>query len=125
MVPLLSAEQIDHTKPHPSGVAATPTAQYGEYLAATCKGCHGPQLSGGKIPGGPPEWKPAANITPGGIGHYTQSDFVVAMRTGRRPDGSAIDPQMPWKQLAQMTDVELKAIYAYLQSQPAREYGNR
>jgi mono/diheme cytochrome c family protein len=123
--PLLSAEQIDHTKPHPSTVAVAPTAEYGEYLAGMCKGCHGPQLSGGKIPGAPPEWKPAANITPGGIGRYTQTDFIVALRTGRRPDGSAIDPQMPWKQLSQMTDVELKAIYAYLRSQPSREYGNR
>lgn len=125
VAPLLSAEEIDHAKPHPASVEVAPTAKYGEYLTGMCKGCHGPQLSGGKIPGGPPDWKPAANITPGGIGHYSQADFVVAMRTGRRPDGSSIDPQMPWKQLSQMTDTELQAIYAYLKAQPARAYGNR
>lgn len=125
MVLLLSAEEIDHTQPHPTHVNAEPTAAYGGYLVAMCKGCHGPQLSGGKIPGGPPDWKPAANITPGGIGRWSEADFITALRTGRRPDGSTIDTQMPWKSFGQMTDVELGAIYAYLHEQPAREYGHR
>lgn len=125
MVLLLSAEEIDHTKPHPHHVDAEPTAKYGDYLVAMCKGCHGPQLSGGKIPGGPPDWKPAANITPGGIGRWSENDFMTALRTGRRPDGSTIDTQMPWKEFGQMNDVELRAIYAYLHAQPSREYGHR
>jgi mono/diheme cytochrome c family protein len=126
MVLLLSAEEIDHEKPHPHHVDAEPTPAYGAYLAGMCKGCHGPQLSGGKIPGGPPDWKPAANITPAGnVGRWSEADFVTALRTGRRPDGSSIDPQMPWKEFARMDDVELRAIYAYLRTQPAREYGNR
>jgi mono/diheme cytochrome c family protein len=126
MVLLLSAEQIDHAKPHPQHVDAEPTAEYGDYLAAMCKGCHGPQLSGGKIPGGPPDWKPAANITRGGnIGRWSETDFITALRTGRRPDGSTIDTQMPWQNFAKMNDTELRAIYAYLRAQPVREYGNR
>jgi mono/diheme cytochrome c family protein len=125
MVLLLSAEQIDHTKPHPDRVVAEPTAAYGNYLSGMCKGCHGPQLSGGKIPGGPPEWKPAANLTPTGIGRWSETDFMTALRTGRRPDGSPIDPSMPWKEFGQMTDVELRALYAYLRSVPPREYGLR
>jgi cytochrome c553 len=80
---------------------------------------------GGKIPGGPPEWKPAANITPGGIGHYTERDFVRALRTGLRPDGSKIDRQMPWEVLGKMDDVELRALYSYLRSLQPRLYGNR
>jgi mono/diheme cytochrome c family protein len=125
MVLLLSAEEIDHAQPHPTKVAAEPTPAYGSYLVPMCKGCHGPQLSGGKIPGGPPDWKPAANITPGGIGRWSEADFITALRTGHRPDGSAIDTQMPWKSFGRMNDVELRAIYAYLHEQPAREYGHR
>ena len=124
-VPLISAEEIDHARPHPERVAAEPTARYGAYLVGMCKGCHGPNLSGGKIPGGPPEWKPAANITPGGIGHYKEEDFIRALRTGVRPDGSKIDPQMPWEVLGKMDDVELRALYAYLHSLQPRLYGNR
>jgi mono/diheme cytochrome c family protein len=125
MVPLLSAEEIDHSQPHPAQVDAEPTPAYGSYLIGMCKGCHGPQLSGGKIPGGPPDWKPAANITPGGIGRWSEGDFIQALRTGRRPDGSTIDAQMPWKEFRHMDDVELRALYAYLHALAPREYGHR
>ncbi|HEY9229983.1 MAG TPA: c-type cytochrome [Gemmatimonadaceae bacterium] len=122
---ILSAEEIDHTAPHPATVVAEVTPQYGKYVASLCTGCHGPNLSGGKIPGGPPEWKPAANITPAGIGHYKEEDFIRALRLGRRPDGSAIDEQMPWKLFSQMSDTELRALYAYLRSVESRAYGSR
>ena len=122
---LLPAEQIDHARPHAAHVDAEPTAKYGDYLARGCIGCHGPNLSGGKIPGAPPEWKPAANITSKGIAHYTEADFIRALRTGVRPGGTPIDTLMPWRLTKEMTDVELKALYAYLKTVPAREYGNR
>jgi hypothetical protein len=32
---------------------------------------------------------------------------------------------MPYKQYANMTDDELKAIWAFLQSMPPKEFGNR
>jgi hypothetical protein len=32
---------------------------------------------------------------------------------------------MPWPVLGQMTDDELKAVWLYLQSLPAAEYGNQ
>ena len=124
-VKLLAAEQIDHTKAHVPHVEPAPTANYGQYLAVGCAGCHGPGLSGGKIPGGPPGWKPAANITPSGIGRYSQADFIHVMRTGTRPDGSQADSLMPYRLFRNMTDVELQAIYAYLQTVPAKPYGNR
>ena len=68
----LPAELIDHTAAHPAPVPMGVSVEYGRYIAdiGGCKGCHGPGLSGGHIPGTPPEWKPAANITPTGIGHY-------------------------------------------------------
>jgi mono/diheme cytochrome c family protein len=124
-VTLLPAEIIDHQKPHPSRVEAEPGPHYGAYLAAGCTGCHGPTLSGGKIPGAPPDWKPAANITPEGIGHYSEQSFMIALRTGKRPDGTAIDTLMPWRLTKQMTDVELRALYAYLRTVPPKPYGGR
>ena len=124
-VPVVSAEMVDHKKSHPAHVDVEPTAKYGAYLGAMCAGCHGPTMSGGKIPGGPPEWKPAANLTPTGMGHYNEETFIRAMRTGVRPDGSKIDEQMPWKDIGQMDDTELRALYAYLRTLTPRMYGNR
>jgi cytochrome c553 len=126
-VNLLAADEIDHAKPHLRRVDAAPTPAYGKYLAAGCTGCHGPGFSGGKIPGAPPDWGPAANLTPGGnVGRWSEAQFVHAIRTGQRPDGSRIDGKlMPLKILSQMEDVELRALYAYLRTVPAKEYGNR
>ncbi|MCC6433342.1 MAG: c-type cytochrome [Gemmatimonadaceae bacterium] len=121
----LSADEVRHDRAHPRRVDVAPTAAYGEYLAQGCKGCHGDGFSGGKIPGAPPDWKPAANITPAGIGRYQLADFERLIRTGRRPDGSPIDSLMPWGILKYMTDTEIQALYAYLRTVPARPYGNR
>ncbi len=125
-VNLYSAAEIDHRRAHPARVAAEPTARYGAYLVTMCTGCHGPGLSGGPIAGAPPDWKPAANITPGGIGHYTEADFVRALREGVRPGGAPIDSQMPVRRITRhLDDTELRALYAYLRSLPARPYGAR
>jgi cytochrome c553 len=125
-VNVYSAAEIDHGRAHPARVAAEPTARYGAYLAAMCTGCHGPGLSGGKVPGAPPDWKPAANITPGGIGHYTEADFVRALREGVRPSGAPIDSQMPVRRITRhLDDTELRALYAYLRTLPSRPYGGR
>ena len=124
-VDLLPAELIDHSKAHIAHVEAEPTPEYGEYVAAGCKGCHGPGMSGGKIPGAPPDWKAAANITPTGIGRYSEDDFIRILRTGTRPDGSKVDSLMPYRLTKEMTDVELKALFAYLKTVPPKEYGNR
>ncbi len=124
--PLLPAEKVDHAAPHPARVAVEPTAAYGGYLASSCIGCHGETLAGGKIPGAPPEWGPAANITPAGIGNWTEADLARALRTGRRPDGSTMDTTvMPVRLLKTMTDVEVTALYAYLKTVPPREFGAR
>jgi mono/diheme cytochrome c family protein len=123
----LAAEHIDHAAPPPKAVHESDGLAYGKYLVTVggCVGCHGPNLSGGKIPGTPPDWKPAANITPRGIGTWTERDFITALRTGRRPAGTQIDTLMPWRQTAKLTDGELKAMWAFLKTVPARDYGNR
>ncbi len=124
---LLPVELIDHQAAHPKPVPMGATADYGEYLAniGGCKGCHGPGLSGGHIPGTPPEWKPAANLTPTGIGHYTEEDFFHALREAKRPSGAPIDSLMPVRFTKHMTDDEIRALFLYLKTVPAKPYGGR
>ena len=96
-------------------------------MAVACTGCHGPEFSGGAIPGVPPTFPAAANLTPHatGLGGWSYSEFQIVMRTGARPDGTEVDPFMPWPAYSQMTDTELGALWAYLQAQPAKEVGGR
>lgn len=54
-----AAEKIDHSLPPAQPVPEAVDAKHGAYVANMCIGCHGVHLSGGKIPGGPPDW-PAA-----------------------------------------------------------------
>jgi mono/diheme cytochrome c family protein len=64
----------------------------------------------------------AINLTPDentGIGIWTEEIFVNTLRSGRhwgvaRP----ILPPMPWPNYSQMTDEDLRAIYAYLRTVP-------
>jgi mono/diheme cytochrome c family protein len=121
------ARLVDHNKDHEPGPAVGETPAFGQYLAVTCKGCHGKGFAGGPIPGAPPSIPVPTNLTPAkdGLLQYDQAGFVVAMRTGKRPDGTDINPFMPWKVYSHMTDTELKALYAYLMSLPAREFGGR
>ena len=123
----LLAFDIDHNRPHavePPVEAAS--VELGQHIAQVCKGCHGPNLSGGKI-SGDPNMPLVANITPHetGLKGWTEADFFRAMREGKRRDGSDILPQMPWKAYGQMSEVELKAIWAYLQTVPPAEKGKR
>jgi cytochrome c553 len=102
----------------------TTSVEYGAHIAATCMGCHGPELAGGPIVGGDPAWPPARNLTPHetGLAGWTYNQFVTALRDGRRPDGTAIrEPMVLMVPMAQaMKDVELQAVWMYLQSLPPR-----
>jgi mono/diheme cytochrome c family protein len=122
---LLPYDRIDHSKQSLAAAPVGVNTAHGAYIANACVGCHGPQLSGGPIPGAPPEWKPAANITPAGIGRWSEDDFMRAMRTGVRPGGTTIDALMPWRLYKDMTDDELRALYGYLRTVGARQYGMR
>jgi mono/diheme cytochrome c family protein len=127
-IPVIPAEVIDHNVVRPITIEPGVTVEYGAYLGQTCKGCHGLTLSGGPIPGVPAEPPYPANLTPDmatGLGSWTEADFIRALREGKRPDGTALDPTMPWKAFGQMTDTELKALWLFLQSVPPKEYGNR
>lgn len=124
-----AADKIDHTLPPSKPVAVAVSAKYGAYVANTCLGCHGTYLSGGKIPGAPPDWPAAANLTPGkgsAMQKYTSPETLVAMfRSGRRPDGTAVSSVMPFQSLRQMNDTDIQALYAYLQTVAPRDAGLR
>jgi hypothetical protein len=71
--PLAPAEQIDRRQKPPTSVVADVSKEYGDYLLKTggCKSCHTENLSGGvKIQG-----IASANLTPAGIGKWTEADF--------------------------------------------------
>ena len=122
-----AAQKIDHSLPPSQPVAEGVTVAHGAYVANMCIGCHGPGLSGGKIPGTPPDWAPAANLTPGegsALTRYPDADqFVAMLRSGKRPDGTAITV-MPFESLRELNDVDAKAVYAYLKTVPARPSGH-
>lgn len=121
-LPLFPVEMMDHSK-RPVTVPAGVTKEYGEYLATIggCKGCHGPDVAGTTEGHGPGE-PGAANLTPAGyFGSWTEAQFFSAMRTGIRPDGKAIRAPMPWALTGQMTDDELRAVFMYLKTVPARQ----
>ena len=117
---------IDHDAKRPEAEPG-PTREWGEVLIGTCTGCHGKTLSGGKIPGGDPKWPPARNLTPdeSGIKSWTFEDFQKAIKTGTRPDGTTLDPVMPYKAYAGMKPDDIKALWAYLQTVPAKPAGGR
>lgn len=123
-----ASEKIDHSLAPAQPVAAAVNAQHGAYVANMCIGCHGPGLSGGTIPGGPPDWPPAANLTPGqgsAMVRYPDANaFVTMLRSGKRPDGSAI-PVMPFESLRELNDTDAQALYAFLKTVPARSAGQR
>lgn len=65
----------------------------------------------------------AANLTPDpetGLGRWTEAQFLQIARTGRHlGKGRPILPPMPIQNLAAATDEDLKAMFAFLRSQPA------
>jgi len=65
----------------------------------------------------------AANLTPDqntGIGIWDEQMFIKTIRNGRHMgDGRPLEPPMPWQWFRNMTDDDLKAVFAYLKSIPA------
>jgi mono/diheme cytochrome c family protein len=63
-----------------------------------------------------------ANLTPDkatGLGSWTEDMFIKTLRTGKHQgEGRPILPPMPWQNFSQMTDADLKAVWAYLQTLP-------
>jgi mono/diheme cytochrome c family protein len=62
----------------------------------------------------------AANLTPDkntGLGIWDETMFVQALRTGRHfGQARPIQPPMPWQAYGQMTDADIRAVFAYLRT---------
>ena len=66
----------------------------------------------------------SANLTPDsttGIGAWSEEVFVQTLRTGKhlgQDGGRPVMPPMPWEMVKNMTDEDLKALYAYFMALP-------
>jgi len=64
-----------------------------------------------------------ANLTPDketGLGAWTEQQFIDTIRTGRHQGrGREILPPMPWRAFKNLTEPDLKAVFAYLRTIPA------
>ena len=113
-----AAAKIDHTLAPQAPLPVDDVVQAGRYVAQTCIGCHGAQLKGGRIPGAPPSWPAAANLSgdaDGAMRHYASVEaFTTLVRGGRRPDGTQVAAQMPRN--PHLSERDLGALFAYLQS---------
>jgi len=111
----------------------------GKYLVGImdCGGCHTDGYLAGKPEfnrylagsmigfGGPAGIVYPPNLTPSrenGIGNWSDEEIINAIRTGRRPDGRALAPVMPWPTYASLTDTDAQAIVDYLRTLPANEF---
>ena len=114
-----AADKIDHTLPPQQAVPEGVTLEHGKYVANMCLGCHGMTLAGGRIPGAPPDWPPAAQLAGEGNvmkAHYADAQtFVDMLKSGKRSDGHAI-AVMPFEALSKLSDTDARALHLYLTS---------
>jgi hypothetical protein len=126
-ITFIPAELIDHRAEPPLPPEPGLSLEYGQYLALSCPVCHGLGMSGGEIPGFPPEWPAAGNLTTGQgsrLLSWGEEGFSEILREGQK-HGRALHPDyMPWTSYRYMTDLELRAVYLYLLSLDPLEYGN-
>ena len=116
------------TAPVPD-VSSADQLKYGTHLAdqAGCIDCHTPQVRGENVPGmdfaggfsftGPWGNVASANITPdpSGIPYYDEALFLNVMRTGQ-VRARKLSPVMPVMVYKNLTDEDLKAIFAFLRT---------
>jgi cytochrome c553 len=114
----LAAKVIQHERVGAEAPPVAPTEQYGSYLVtlASCKECHGASLAGQKGGNGPP---PGPSLV-ARANTWTAESFRNTLRTGTTPEGRRLDAkEMPWPYYANMTDVEIDAVWAYIRSMAA------
>jgi len=125
---LIRSAPMPLTEPVTPPDLSTPERR-GQYLVtiANCADCHTPMdrgrsdeskaFAGGNQFKGPWGNVVSANITPDktGIGYYNEKLFLEVMRTGNVM-GRQLNPIMPWSTYRNMTEDDLKAIWAYLRT---------
>ena len=129
--PLINSLPRPITAPVPAPDVSTPERK-GEYLVriAVCAECHTPaDARGNKLPGLDfaggfplPDAKAghtvsSVNITPdpSGIPYYDEKLFIQTIRTGR-VIARELDDMMLWATYRNLTDDDLKAMFAYLKT---------
>ncbi len=132
---IFPVKYLMRSAPEPVTAAVPPpdlsTAQKrGEYLVqiAVCIDCHTPQqkgqynmalaFAGGfEFAGTPLPDVTSANITPdpSGISYYDENLFLEVMHTGK-VKARELSAMMPWIDYGQMTEEDLKAVFAYLRT---------
>ena len=127
-IPIDVARRIDHSNIPVGPDTPAPTAEYGKWLATGCRGCHGKDhMSGGAIPGTPPDFPVPLNVTPHetGLKGWTFEDFRTMAKTGKRKNGDPLASFMPVEAIGNMTEIEQRALWAYLESLPPVPFGQR
>lgn len=114
-------------RPNPTTFSPQSVAK-GEALAAVghCMSCHtrpgGRPYAGGYGVNTPFGVIYGSNITPDpgtGIGRWSLEAFSRAMHEGVSQDGSHLFPAFPYNAYAELSDDDVKALYAYLMTRPA------
>lgn len=125
----LSSQAAD--KPADAAQAKAARIARGRYLVQvmSCGDCHTPGTFYGApdttrlLSGSELGWKGpwgvtyAANLTPDldtGLGYWNAAELAKTLRTGVRPDGSALRPPMPVTNLMALSEDDAAAIAAYL-----------
>jgi mono/diheme cytochrome c family protein len=117
--------------PATAQTAAQDAVERGKYLVTIgiCVSCHTPvdadgkrvssrYLAGGAKVGG----LNTPNLTSDGetgLGNWTDQQIMEAIRNGKRPDGSTVRPPMGVLFYRDISDVDLRAIVAFLRTVPA------
>ncbi|MGD2070484.1 MAG: c-type cytochrome [Gemmatimonadota bacterium] len=117
---LLPSRTVPYDAPHERAVEPGSRAQ-GRQLSLSCRACHGRELAGGHVAG--TDTLRAPNLTPdpeGKLAGWTVEDFRHLLRSGRRPDGSAVASYMPWQAYSGLTDLEIEALWSYVSTVEAR-----
>jgi mono/diheme cytochrome c family protein len=110
------------TEPVPA--PATDQLARGKYLVKLGCGCHNPvdklPYAGGEVLGGPWGSVVSANISPdaSGISYYSEAMFITTLRTGY-VGARKLNSIMPFGEFKNLTDDDLKAMFAYLRTLPA------
>ncbi|MEX2644168.1 MAG: c-type cytochrome [Acetobacterales bacterium] len=108
----------------------------GEYVfhAAGCESCHtdrkggGASLAGGRALETPFGTFYAPNITPHpeyGIGRWTVEDLIAALHRGVSPGGAHFFPAFPYPSYTQMSEADIRDLWAWLQTVEPADTPNR
>jgi mono/diheme cytochrome c family protein len=131
-IALIFAAVVAATAAGPAAKAVT-LLERGTYLirsCVACGNCHTPKGPRGGIPGmelagmapvtkNPDFMANAPNTTPDketGIGAWTDTQIVIAIYEGRRPNGKIIGRPMPTRLCRDLSDRDVNAIVAYLRT---------